>query len=148
MPRAVICNAKARFAEFPEVLDAWYRAGAVWGGDWDGDKDTLDERRCDGMHWQFARLRNDQPISRKDGFNVSSAITSNIKIPVIIVAKLGDNSSYIADLQNMLIRKGAKIAADGDFGPKTEQAVREFQQKNGLSVTGSIDTDTLSKLMV
>lgn len=46
-----------RFAQFPEVLDAWSRAGAIWGGDWDGDKDTLDERRCDGMHWQFARLR-------------------------------------------------------------------------------------------
>jgi len=46
-----------RFAQFPEVLDAWAKTGALWGGDWDGDKDTLDERRCDGMHWQFARLR-------------------------------------------------------------------------------------------
>ena len=46
-----------RFAQFPEVLDAWARAGAVWGGDWNGNKDTLDERRCDGMHWQFSRLR-------------------------------------------------------------------------------------------
>lgn len=45
-----------RFAQFPEVLDAWAKTGAVWGGDWNGNKDTLDERRCDGMHWQFARL--------------------------------------------------------------------------------------------
>jgi hypothetical protein len=36
-----------RFAQFPEVLDAWAKAGAVWGGKWS---------RADGMHWQFARV--------------------------------------------------------------------------------------------
>lgn len=46
-----------RFAQFPEVLDAWAKTGAIWGGDWNGNNNTLDERRCDGMHWQFARLR-------------------------------------------------------------------------------------------
>lgn len=69
-------------------------------------------------------------------------------VPSIVVAKRGDNSPYVADLQNMLIKKGAKITSDGAFGPKTEQAVREFQQKNKLKVTGQIDTDTLNKLMV
>lgn len=68
--------------------------------------------------------------------------------PPIVVAKLGDNSPYIADLQQMLVRKGWKIATDGTFGPKTEQAVKEFQQKNGLKVTGQIDTDTLNRMMV
>jgi len=69
-------------------------------------------------------------------------------IPPIVVAKRGDNSPYIADLQQMLIKKGWAIVADGAFGPKTEQAVKEFQQKNGLKVTGQIDTDTLNRLMV
>lgn len=69
-------------------------------------------------------------------------------IPLIIVAKKGDKSPYVKDLQDMLIRKGAKITADGDFGPRTEQAVKDFQQNNDLKVTGSIDTDTLNKLMV
>lgn len=68
--------------------------------------------------------------------------------PPIVVAKLGDNSSYISDLQQMLIRKGWALATDGIFGPKTEQAVKEFQQKNGLKVTGQIDTDTLNRMMV
>jgi putative chitinase len=68
--------------------------------------------------------------------------------PPIVVAKIGDNSPYIVDLQNMLIKKGAVIVADGAFGPKTEQAVRDFQYKNKLSVTGAIDTDTLNRLMV
>jgi putative chitinase len=69
-------------------------------------------------------------------------------VPPIVVAKRGDKSPYIADLQNMLIKKGAKITADGDFGPRTEQAVRDFQKASGLPVTGTIDTDTLNKLMV
>jgi len=71
-----------------------------------------------------------------------------IVMPIIVMAKKGDKSPYIADLQNILIKKGAKIDADGSFGPKTEQAVKDFQLKNKLTVTGSIDTDTLNKLMV
>lgn len=69
-------------------------------------------------------------------------------VPSIVVAKRGDNSPYVSDLQKMLVRKGWSIATDGAFGPKTEQAVREFQQKNGLKLSGQIDTDTLNKLMV
>lgn len=66
----------------------------------------------------------------------------------IVMAKFGDNSEYVADLQNMLIRKGASIVADGKFGKKTQDAVSDFQKKNGIAVTGNIDTDTLAKLMV
>lgn len=69
-------------------------------------------------------------------------------IPPIVVAKRGDNSPYIGDLQQMLNRKGWSLSTDGAFGPKTEQAVREFQQKNNLKVTGQIDTDTLNMMMV
>lgn len=66
----------------------------------------------------------------------------------IVVAKSGDNSPYVSDLQNMLIKRGAKITADGVFGPSTEQAVRDFQTNNGLAITGQIDTNTLNRLMV
>lgn len=46
-----------RFAKYPQVLKAFADEGAIWGGDWNGNNNTLDERTCDGMHWQFARLR-------------------------------------------------------------------------------------------
>jgi len=72
----------------------------------------------------------------------------NPLIPAIVVAKRGDNSPYIKDLQDMLIRKGAKITADGAFGPATEKAVRDFQAQHKLQVSGQIDTDTLNRLMV
>ena len=41
-----------RFAEFPEVLKAFRASGLCWGGDWDADGSTADERRPDGMHLQ------------------------------------------------------------------------------------------------
>lgn len=44
------------FATCKEVLAAWDQAGAVWGGDWNGNGSAADELRADGMHWQFARL--------------------------------------------------------------------------------------------
>jgi len=44
-----------RFAQFPQVLKAFADEGWVWGGDWNGNGLTSDERRCDGMHWQATR---------------------------------------------------------------------------------------------
>jgi Putative peptidoglycan binding domain len=37
--------------------------------------------------------------------------------------------------------------ADGTMGPKTTAAVKEFQQKNNLTVTGTLDADTRDRLM-
>ena len=44
-----------RFAKFPKVLKAFKDAGFTWGGDWDGDGSTDDQRRHDGMHWQLTQ---------------------------------------------------------------------------------------------
>lgn len=38
------------------------------------------------------------------------------------------------------------IGADGDFGPGTEKAVREFQQSNSLAVDGIAGPDTFTAL--
>lgn len=89
-----------------------------------------------------------QVIPKNISFVTSPPPPVDPLVPSIVVAKRGDNSPYVADLQKMLVSKGWSIATDGAFGPKTEQAVREFQQKSGLKVTGQIDSDTLNKLMV
>jgi hypothetical protein len=44
-----------RFAEFPEVLAAFAKEGWLWGGDWNGNGSSADERAADGMHWQATR---------------------------------------------------------------------------------------------
>jgi len=65
-----------------------------------------------------------------------------------IVAKLGDKSEYVKELQAKLIKAGNSIVADGDFGPRTQTAVKAFQKKSGLPETGSIDKTTLVQLML
>lgn len=36
--------------------------------------------------------------------------------------------------------------ADGVMGPRTEAAVRQFQQEEGLKETGRLDGDTMARL--
>jgi hypothetical protein len=38
------------------LVRAFLAAGATWGGDWNGNKKVMDERRPDGMHFQFASV--------------------------------------------------------------------------------------------
>lgn len=48
----------------------------------------------------------------------------------------------VAYLQTKLVAEGNKIEVDGDFGPKTEDAVKAFQKKKGLNATGIVDPKT------
>lgn len=45
------------------------------------------------------------------------------------------------------VQKALGIKADGEFGPVTDKAVRDFQAKNGLTVDGKVGPLTLSKLI-
>ncbi len=49
-------------------------------------------------------------------------------------------------LQEMLNGGGAQLEVDGKFGPKTQEAVRAFQKKNGLGVDGVVGPKTLEAL--
>jgi peptidoglycan hydrolase-like protein with peptidoglycan-binding domain len=44
------------------------------------------------------------------------------------------------------VQKALGIKADGVFGPKTKRAVKTYQRRNGLKVTGKADTATLRSL--
>lgn len=55
----------------------------------------------------------------------------------------------VREVQRALNDKGFSAGApDGIMGPHTEQALRDFQQSQGLGVTGSLDAPTLSALGV
>jgi hypothetical protein len=53
------------------------------------------------------------------------------------VLKKGSKGESVKTLQDFL-----KIAVDGDFGPKTESAVKSYQKKNGLVVDGVVGPKT------
>jgi len=52
----------------------------------------------------------------------------------------------IRDLQEALNKAGFKVKVDGLTGKKTRAALKKFQKKNGLNVTGKPDEATLAKL--
>ena len=59
----------------------------------------------------------------------------------------GDKSPEVKKIQEALVARGYKIGTDGDFGPGTENAVKQFQQSQGLAVTGVVDKETAAKLV-
>jgi len=63
------------------------------------------------------------------------------------VLKLGKIGKDVEDLQNALNAQGFNSGqVDGEFGNKTEKAVRRFQQKAGLTVDGEVWTETWKAL--
>src|SRR3546814_16289947 len=63
--------------------------------------------------------------------------------PANVMLRKGDRGNSVKTLQTKL-----GVIADGNFGPQTEQAVRMFQQKNGLTVDDLVGPATWKALGV
>lgn len=61
---------------------------------------------------------------------------NSITPPMLTILKLGSKGEAVKTLQNNLNRFGSKLVVDGDFGKKTQQAVREFQAKYNMQIDG------------
>lgn len=58
----------------------------------------------------------------------------------------GSKGEAVRELQSALNSRGAGLAVDGDFGPKTDAAVRAFQRANSLAVDGIVGPETWGAL--
>ncbi len=56
--------------------------------------------------------------------------------------------TQVRKAQEALNGQGYSLAIDGRMGPNTEDAVRSYQEKNGLAQSGTLDDQTLTKLGV
>lgn len=61
--------------------------------------------------------------------------------------KNGSKNDAVRLLQHKLNEKGYQLAEDGHFGAKTEQAVKEYQSTNGLTVDGIVGQKTWAVLI-
>ena len=61
--------------------------------------------------------------------------------------RVGDQGSDVAEIQGQLARLGYDVAADGDFGPATAEAVKAFQISRGLDADGLVGPSTYSALL-
>lgn len=63
--------------------------------------------------------------------------------------KAAGTAEQVKAVQQALKDKGFDPGeVDGKMGPKTQAALRDFQQKEGLKATGRLDTETMAKLGV
>ena len=82
--------------------------------------------------------------SQKD---VGSTQKSVRKVKIVGATKRGMKGVQVKGLQEMLKGYGYyKATVDGDFGAKTEEAVKAFQKAEGLAVDGIVGEATWSRL--
>lgn len=58
----------------------------------------------------------------------------------------GSTGRAVRQLQEALVEQGWEIDVDGDFGPATDEAVREFQEENELDADGVVGPQTWAAL--
>lgn len=84
-----------------------------------------------------------------DGVPKNNTRHGTCQIIVPVLAK-GDTGPAVAAAQAALHHMHHALGSagiDGDFGPATETAVRNYQQANGLDADGEIGAETWSKIM-
>lgn len=130
-----------------------------WGQDWNSPKDP--------MHFQL-NLAESNPLNREFAdllLRGHLGIFSGTPLPPIVVIPQnpGDDSiisygshgqvvfMYQDKMNHVFPRYAAMpLAVDGDFGPKTESATKEFQARDGKCgvVSGKVDSVTKNRLAV
>lgn len=61
--------------------------------------------------------------------------------------RTGDQGTQVAEIQGELANLGYDVVADGDFGPATQEAVKEFQTSTGITADGLVGPQTYQALM-
>lgn len=61
--------------------------------------------------------------------------------------QLGDEGPEVAAVQQTLLDLGYDVVADGDFGPGTAAAVRDFERAHGLTTDGVVGAEVYQALM-
>jgi murein L,D-transpeptidase YcbB/YkuD len=99
---------------------------------------------------------NDADRARSANATEGSASNTNAMVQNNTTDATGNNAqsgneaqdhSLVRDAQRALNDKGFSAGAtDGVMGPHTESALRQFQQAQGLSTTGTLDQQTISAL--
>jgi peptidoglycan hydrolase-like protein with peptidoglycan-binding domain len=59
----------------------------------------------------------------------------------------GANGIAVKRLQGLLAAQGYELAIDGDYGPVTESAVKDFQHHVSIEEDGITGPETLTALM-
>lgn len=106
----------------------------------------LDATACPGKNYPFNEIVNGKV--KEEAKEVSKEVNT-VNIAMNVIGK-GDEGEQVKTLQRLLMALGYDLGsygADGDFGSKTDTAVKAFQKKNKLDVDGIVGKDTWNKIL-
>jgi hypothetical protein len=105
-----------------------------WGGDY--------RSRPDGMHLY---IQGSAAAVKRVADKIR---TASARLAKSASLRLGSMGTSVSELQRVLNAwyPDLQLAVDGDFGPATEAAVREFQRRSGLATDGIAGPVTLGRL--
>lgn len=108
------------------IAPIFNRHGWFWGAAF---------RTEDAMHFEVGKAKLDQWKN--------SGLLGSVQIKTL---RRGDQGDAVRLLQSKLNEHGARLKLDGDFGDNTDKAVRQFQQKHGLTTDGVVGLKTRKAL--
>lgn len=94
---------------------------------------------------QRARLEQ-TPDAAAVGPRASRGLTAADESAPTRTLRRGDRGDEVRELQEGLNRQGAQLEVDGVFGPRTQRAVRELQERSGLNEDGIVGAQTRGAL--
>lgn len=109
----------------------------------------LDDELRDGRWAAFARGYNG-PGYAKNGYHTKMAAAAleyggEVKAADGML-RMGSKGARVRELQALLVRAGYQVKVDGDFGPSTKAALKQFQKASGLTVDGVYGPQTETAL--
>jgi Putative peptidoglycan binding domain len=79
---------------------------------------------------------------------LAALLVSDAGIAGMICASYEYHPNLTRAVQKALVDNGARgIVTDGKWGPKSRDALREFQRRKGLKVSGEVDEPTFRALL-
>ena len=78
---------------------------------------------------------------------LSLLMVSVVSVVNAAAFRAGDRGDEVVAIQRELASQGYSVAVDGDFGPATASAVRDFQARHGLESDGLVGSATYQALM-
>lgn len=120
----------------PQVaIDAFKRVGFRWGGDYKGRTDPMHFEACGGGTFNTEAVTPPSPTPTPEP--TPTPLPPTPELPVLQIGAKGTDVEFAQHL----------LFVDGIFGKQTEQAVKDFQEAEGLVVDGIIGPNTWKALI-
>lgn len=134
---------------YPSSLFAWRKAAEAKAGPGFQSWRVAEDRKIDceqvtieGNKKRWVCTRSARPCKNE----LAGAIGGS-KPKFDRILRRGDSGDDVKALQGLLNDLGYELTVDGNYGRGTKEAVRDFQQKNGLGADGNFGPKTAEVLL-